>query len=63
MQNQLEEVSKEKKEKFYEFKNSGNTNGKPIATNNNGETQGKYPDGTAVMLLKCKTFEVQRLMT
>ena len=58
MQNQLEEVSKEKKEKF-----SGNTNSKPIATNNNGETQGKYPDGTAVMLLKCKTFEVQRLMT
>ena len=39
---------REKKEKFYEFKNSDNKNSEPIA-NNNGETQGKYPDGTAVI--------------
>ena len=50
MQNQLEEVIREKKEKFYELKNSDNKNSEPIATNNNGETQGKCPDGTAVTI-------------
>ena len=50
MQNQLEEVIREKKEKFYEFKNSDNKNSEPIATNNNGEMQGKYPDVTAVII-------------
>ena len=50
MQNQLEEVIREKKEKFYEFKNSDDKNSEPIATNNKGETQGKYPDGTAVII-------------
>ena len=43
MQNQLDKVIREKKETFYEFKNSGNKNSDPIATNNNtkiGETQG-----------------------
>ena len=49
MQNQLEEVIKEKKEKFYEFKNS-DSNSEPIATSNNGETQEKYPDGTVVII-------------
>ena len=48
MQNQLEEMIREKKEKFYEFKNGGNKNSD--STNNNGETQGKYPDGTAVII-------------
>ena len=38
MQNQLEEVIREKKEKFYEFKNSDDKNSEPIATNNKGET-------------------------
>ena len=42
MQNQLEEVIREKKEKFYELKNSDNKNSEPIATNSKGETQGKY---------------------
>ena len=46
MQNQPEEVIREKKEKFCEFKNSSNKNSDPIATSNNGETQGIYPDGT-----------------
>ena len=50
MQNQLEEVLREKKEKFYEFKNSDNKNCEPIATNNNRETQGKYPDGITVII-------------
>ena len=50
MQNQLEEVIKEKKEKFYELKNSENKNSEPAATNNKGETQGKYPDGTAIII-------------
>ena len=50
MQNQLEEVIKEKKEKFYELKNSNNKNSEPVATNNKGETQGKYPDGTAIII-------------
>ena len=50
MQNQLVEVIKEKKEKFYEFKNSENKSSGPVATNNNGETQEKYPDGTAVII-------------
>ena len=50
MQNQLEEVIKEKKEKFYELKNSENKNSEPAATNNKGETQGKYPDGTAIIM-------------
>ena len=48
MQNQLEKMTREKKEKFYEFKNGGNKNSD--STNNNGETQGKYPDGTAVII-------------
>ena len=46
IQNQLEEVIREGKEKLYQFKNSDNKNSDPIA-NNNGETEGKYPDGTA----------------
>ena len=50
MQNQLEEVIREKKEKFYELKNSDNKNGEPVATNNKRETQGKYPDGTAIII-------------
>ena len=33
MQNQLEEVIREKKEKFYELKNSDNKNSEPVATN------------------------------
>ena len=51
MQNQPEEAIKEKKEKFYEFKNSENKSSELIATNNNGETQGKYPDGVAVIIV------------
>ena len=50
IQNQLKEVIKEKKEKSHEFKNSDNKNSEPIATNNNGGTQGKYPDNTAVII-------------
>ena len=50
MQNQLEEVLRQKKEKLYEFKNSDNKNREPTATNNNGETQGKYPDDIAVII-------------
>ena len=50
MQNQLEEVIREKKEKFYELKNSNNKNSEPVATNNKEETQGKYPDGTAIII-------------
>ena len=49
-ENQLEEVIREKKEKFYEFKNYNNKNSEPIATNNNGETQGNYPDGTTFII-------------
>ena len=41
LRNQLEEAIREKKEKFYKFKNS---------TNINGEPQGKYPDGRAVII-------------
>ena len=41
---------REKKEKFFEFKNSDNKNSEPIATNNNGGAQGKYPDGTVVII-------------
>ena len=50
MQNQLEEVIREKKEKFYAFKSSSNKNSDPISTNNStktGEAQGKYSGGTA----------------
>ena len=50
MQNQPEEVVREKKEKFFKLKNSDNKNSEPVATNNNGETQGKYPDGTAIII-------------
>ena len=50
MQNQLEEVITEKKEKFYELKNSENKNSEAVATNNKGETQGKYPDGRAIII-------------
>ena len=53
MRNQLEEVIRERKEKFYKLKNSGNKNSDPVATNNHaqtGETQGEYPDGTAVIV-------------
>ena len=51
MQNQLEELIREKKEKLYELKNSENKNSESIATNNNGEMQGKhkYPDDTVVI--------------
>ena len=41
IQDLLEKVTREKK-KFYEFKNSESKNSEPIATNNNGETQGKF---------------------
>ena len=50
MQNQLGEVIREKKEKFYELKNSVNKNSEPIATNNKEETQGKYPDGITIII-------------
>ena len=50
MQNQLKEVIKDKKEKFYEFKSSGNKNSESITTNNNGGTQGKYREGTAAII-------------
>ena len=39
VQNRLEEVIREKKEKFYEFKNSVTKISEPIATNNNEKTQ------------------------
>ena len=52
MQNQLEEVINEKKEKFYDLKNSDNKNSEPVATNNKGETQGKYPDGTVIRAIE-----------
>ena len=41
---------REKKEKFYELKNSDNKNSEPVATNKKGEAQGKYPDGTAIII-------------
>ena len=41
---------REKREKFYKFKNCDNKNSEPIATNNNGETQGNYPGSTAVII-------------
>ena len=41
---------REKKEKFYKLKNSDNKNNEPVATKNKGETQGKYPDGTAIVI-------------
>ena len=50
MQNQPEEVIREKKEKFCKFKNSDNKNTEPLATNNNKEMQGRYPDGAAVVI-------------
>ena len=50
MQNQLEEVIWEKKEKFYELKDTENKNSERIATNNKGEKQGKYSDGTAIII-------------
>ena len=50
MQNQLEEMIREKKEKFDELKNSGNKNSEPIATNNKVETEGKYRDSTAIII-------------
>ena len=40
IQNQIKEKVREKKEKLYKFKNSDNKTSEPIATNNNGETQG-----------------------
>ena len=40
VQNQLEEVIKEKKEKFYEFENCHNKNSETLATVNNPEMQG-----------------------
>lgn len=46
----LKKWYKEKKERYYEFNNSGDTNSDPIATNNNtktGEAHRKYQDGTA----------------
>ena len=50
MQNQLQAVIRERDKKLYELKNSDNKNSEPKATNNNGETQGKYPDGTPVII-------------
>ena len=50
MQNQLGEVIGEKKEKFYELKNSVNKNSEQIVTNNKEETQGKYPDGITIII-------------
>ena len=50
MQNQLEEVIREKKEKFYELKNSVSKNSEPIATNSKEEMQGKYPDGITTII-------------
>ena len=47
---QLEEVIREEKAKFYKFQNSDNKNSEPIATNNNREMQGKYPDCTTVII-------------
>ena len=41
---------REKKEKFYEFKNSDIKNYEPIAANNKGATQGKYSDRTAAIV-------------
>ena len=46
----LKKWYKEKKERYYEFNNSGDTNSDPIATNNNTKTveaHRKYQDGTA----------------
>ena len=39
-----------KLEKFYEFKNSNSKTSKRIVTNSNSKIQGKYPDGTAVII-------------
>ena len=50
MQNQLGEVIGEKKEKFYELKNSVNKNSEQIVTSNKEETQGKYPDGITIII-------------
>ena len=54
MQKKLEEVIREKKENFYEFKNSGDKNSDPNATSNNSrdtrEIQGKHPDGSTVII-------------
>ena len=50
IQNQLEEVIKEKKEKFYEFENSHNKNSETLATVSNPEMQGKHPDDTEVII-------------
>ena len=50
---QRDEVIKEKKEKYYEFKISVNKSNDPVATNNNtetGEAQGDYPDGTSAII-------------
>ena len=47
---ELKKVIWEKKEKFYELKNSDNKNSVPVATKNKGETQEKYPDGTAIII-------------
>ena len=43
-------MTKEKKEKFYEFENSDNKNSEPLATVNNPEMQGKHPDDTEVII-------------
>ena len=56
MQNQLEESIREKKENFHDFKNSGNKNSDPKATHNNGETKGKYLDGTTVGEINFKRY-------
>ena len=45
-----------KKENFHDFKNSGNKNSDPKATNNNGETKGKYLDGTTVGEINFKRY-------
>ena len=46
-------MTKEKKEKYYKYKNSGKSNSDPIATKNNSKTkevQGEYPNRTTVIL-------------
>ena len=51
MKTKMKKWLKRKKEKSYKFENSDNKNSEPIATNNNRETQGKYSDSTAVIIV------------
>ena len=50
MQNQLEEVIREKKEKFYELKNSDNKNSEPVATNNKEKRKENIRGGTTIII-------------